>query len=97
MQRKNDILVPLKSSGRGKNLKATKRATQAKSKPAIAMITAIGMIVIISTILALSLSLSTQTTKRTADIYLHEQAVLLSKSAAEYALLQISSLRIARR
>ena len=57
---------------------------------AMAMIMAIGVIVIIATIMALALSLSTQTTKKTADLYVHEQAVLLSKSAAEYALLQIS-------
>jgi hypothetical protein len=40
--------------------------------------------------MALSLSLTTQTTKRTVDTYIYEQAVLLSKSAAEYALLRIS-------
>ena len=57
---------------------------------AIAMIMTISVIVIISTILALSLALTTQTTKRTTDLYIYEQAVLLSKSAAEYALLQIS-------
>jgi type II secretory pathway pseudopilin PulG len=59
-------------------------------RSAIAMIMAISVIVIISTIMALSLALTTQTTKRTADLYIYEQAVLLSKSAAEYALLQIS-------
>jgi type II secretory pathway pseudopilin PulG len=61
-----------------------------KSRPAIAMITAIGMLIVVSTLLALSISLSTQTTKRTSDLYLYEQAVLLSKSSAEYALLQIA-------
>lgn len=57
---------------------------------AMAMIMAIGVIVIIATIMALALSLSSQTTKRTTDLYLYEQAVLLSKSASEYALLEIS-------
>ncbi|MDQ7059831.1 MAG: hypothetical protein Q9M43_01315 [Sulfurimonas sp.] len=56
----------------------------------IAMIMAIMVIVVISTIMALGLRLSTQTTKSTVDLYVYEQAILLSKSAAEYALLRIS-------
>ena len=56
----------------------------------IAMIMAIAVIVILSTIMAISLSLSTQTTKRTTDIYLYEQAVLYSKSVAELTLLKIA-------
>ena len=56
----------------------------------MAIIMAIVVIVIISTIMALSLRLATQTTKRTTDLYIYEQAILLSKSAAEYALLRIS-------
>ncbi|MFA6138455.1 MAG: hypothetical protein WC667_10230 [Sulfurimonas sp.] len=59
-------------------------------KSGFAMIMAIAVIVIISTIMALSLAMTAETTKRTTDLYLYEQAVLLSKSAAEYALLQIS-------
>ncbi|MDO8454136.1 MAG: hypothetical protein Q7S59_06150 [Sulfurimonas sp.] len=59
-------------------------------KSGFAMIMAIAVIVIISTIMALSLSMTAETTKRTTDLYIYEQAVLLSKSAAEYALLQIS-------
>ncbi|MEA2099121.1 MAG: hypothetical protein U9P72_03230 [Campylobacterota bacterium] len=59
-------------------------------KSGIAMIMAIAVIVILSTIMALSLSLTSQTTKRTTDIYLHEQAVLYSKSVAELALLEIA-------
>jgi len=51
---------------------------------------ALGVIVVISTIMALALSLTTQTTKKTVDLYVYEQAILLSKSAAEYALLRIS-------
>ncbi len=76
MQRKNHILMNTmqKSSKRG----------------AFAMIMAMAVIVIVGTILALSLSLTNKTTKQTADIYIYEQAVLLSKSAAEYALLRIS-------
>ena len=61
-----------------------------KSRDAFAMIMAIAVIVILTSIMALSISLTSQTTKRTTDIYIHEQAILLSKSASEYALLQIS-------
>jgi len=38
----------------------------------------------------LSLSLSTATSDKTVNIYLKEQAILLSQSAAEYALLRIA-------
>ena len=74
MQRKNYIL---------KNIRQ-------KYRSGMAMIMAIMVIVILATIMALSLSLTTQTTKRTTDLYIYEQAVLLSQSAAEYALLRIS-------
>ncbi len=56
----------------------------------MAMIMAIAVIVIMAGIMALSLSMTTITTKRTGDIYLYEQAILLSKSATEYALLRIA-------
>lgn len=59
-------------------------------KNGIAMIMAIAVIVIIATIMALSLSLTTQTSKRTSDLYLYEQSVLLSQSAAEYGMLKLS-------
>ena len=74
MQRKNYILDRKKSLHRS----------------GFAMMMAIIVIVIISTIMALSLALTTQTAKRTTDIYLYEQAVLYSKSAAELALLRIA-------
>jgi len=61
-----------------------------KSKNGMAMIMAIAVIVIIATIMALALSLTSQTTKRTTDIYLHEQAALYSRAAAELALLDIA-------
>jgi len=66
------------------------RKSTSKFKSGMAMIMAIAVIVIISTIMALSIALSSQTTKRTTDVYIYEQAVLLAKSAAEYALLRIS-------
>ena len=90
--------MPLKSSlrniflrkmftGSRNNFKSSSKRT---SRSAFAMIMAIIVIIIISTIMALSLSLTTQTAKRTTDIYLYEQAVLYSKSAAELALLDIA-------
>jgi|FLOH01.1.fsa_nt_gi type II secretory pathway pseudopilin PulG len=74
MQRKNYLL----------------RNTRLKFKRGIAMIMAIAVIVIIATIMALSLAMTAETTKKTTDLYLYEQAVLLSNSAAEYALLRIA-------
>ncbi|MBL4730624.1 MAG: hypothetical protein JKY28_04560 [Sulfurimonas sp.] len=74
MQRKNNFLAHTKGSHRN----------------GIAMIGALFIIVIMSTIMALSLSLSTQTSKRTTDLYLYEQSILLSQSAAEYAMLRLS-------
>lgn len=62
-----------------------------KQRRGFAMIAAMGVIVVIGTIMALSLSLTTQTAKRTTDIYLYEQSVLLAKSAAELALERIAA------
>ena len=78
MQRKNSLLNFHKSS--------PKRS----ARDAMAMIMAIVVIVVIATIMALSMAMTAQTTKRTGDLYLYEQSILLSKSAAEYALLQIA-------
>ena len=61
-----------------------------KAKPAFAMIMAIALIVVISTIMALAMFLSAKSTKKTADLYLYEQAVLEAHSAAEYSLLKIA-------
>jgi len=60
------------------------------ARSGMAMIMAITVIVVMATIMALSLALTTTTTKKTVDMYLYEQSVLLSKSATEYALLQIA-------
>jgi len=59
-------------------------------KNGMALIMAIAVIVIIATIMALSMALTSQTTKRSSDLYLYEQATLLSKSATEYALLKVA-------
>ena len=74
MQRKNNFL----------------KTSATKNRSGMAMIMAIAVIVVLATIMALSLSLTSQTTKRTTDIYLYEQSVLYSKSAAELALLDIA-------
>ncbi len=60
------------------------------SRSGIAMMMAIAVIVIMATIMALSLSMTTITSKKSIDLYLYEQSFLLSKSATEYALLQIA-------
>ena len=59
-------------------------------KNGFAMIMAITVIVIIATIMALSLTLTSKTTKRTTDVYLYEQAELYAKAASEIALLNIA-------
>ena len=61
-----------------------------RQRPAIAMIMALSTIVTLATIMALSLSFTAQTSKRTTDLYLREQSILYSKSVAELALLRIA-------
>jgi len=87
MQRKNNILSTLKLTRRRRYYKYIRNS----KKNGFAMIMAIAALVVISGIMAISISLSTKTAKRTTDLYLYEQAVLYSKSAAEYALLQIAA------
>lgn len=54
------------------------------------LLTAIIFLVLIATISALSIALSTQSVKQTGDIKLKNQAELLLRSGTEYALLAIS-------
>jgi type II secretory pathway pseudopilin PulG len=61
-----------------------------KKRNGMALIMAIAVVLIIATVMGLSLAMTTQTSKRTTDLYIYEQAVLLSKSAAEYSLLKIA-------
>jgi len=75
MQRKNNFL------------RASKKGS---FRSGIAMMMAITVIVIMATILSLSLTMTAITSKKSIDLYLYEQSVLLSKSATEYALLQIA-------
>ena len=61
-----------------------------RHKSAFAMIMAISVIVIVATIMALGMLLTAKSVKKTADVYLYEQAVLMAHSAAEYSLLKIA-------
>lgn len=54
------------------------------------MLMAISAIVVLGTIMALSLAFSSQSAKQTLNDYLHEQAILLTRSAMEYTLLELS-------
>ena len=56
----------------------------------IALIAAIAFLLIMATIMALMVSMTAETTKRTSNVYFQEQAHLLAKSATEFALLAIS-------
>ncbi len=56
----------------------------------MAMVMAISVIILMATIMAVSLSLSSSAVKQSTNLYLYEQAQLLSKSASEYALLRIA-------
>lgn len=56
----------------------------------MAMFAAIAFLLVMATIAALMVSMTTLTTKRGTDLYFQEQAHLLAKSATEYALLAIS-------
>ena len=54
------------------------------------LLTAIIFLILVATISALSISLSSQAVKQTSDVFLKSQAELLAKSATEYALLAMS-------
>ncbi len=61
-----------------------------KQRSGFAMMMAIFVIVIVGTLMGLMMSMSATALKRTTNLYLKEQAVLLAKSATEYAVLAIS-------
>lgn len=67
------------------------RKNRILNRPAFAMIMAVGVIIVVSTIMILSLNTTAVTSKKTVDLYLHEQAELHTKSAIEYALYEIST------
>ena len=54
------------------------------------LITAIIILVTVSTLMTLMIGLSSSSVKTTLDVYLKEQAQLLARSATEYTLLAIS-------
>ena len=99
MQRKNRVLVPLKSSIR--NIFKRKMFTERRNnfrgtnnignRSAFAMIMAVGVIIVVATIMLLSLNTTALTSKRTVDTYFYEQAELHTKSAIEYALYTIAN------
>jgi hypothetical protein len=62
-----------------------------KTKNGIAMLIAIAFLLITAVLMAIMVNMTAQTTKRTADAYLQEQAHLLAKSATEFALLAVSA------
>ena len=64
-------------------------------KKGFSLITAVMFIVLVATIAALALSLSSTSSKQTTDLYLREQAELLLQSGTEFALLAISGHDIA--
>ena len=55
------------------------------------IITAIIILVTVATLMTLMMSLSSSSVKTTLDLYLKEQAEILTRSATEYALLAISA------
>ncbi len=54
------------------------------------LITAIIILVLVSTLMTLMISLSSRSVKQTTDIYFKEQAELLARSSVEYGLLALS-------
>jgi predicted Zn-dependent protease len=55
------------------------------------MLTAIGIMVLIATVMTLMVMLSTTSADKTANIYVKEQSHFLARSATEYALLAASA------
>ena len=61
-----------------------------KQRNGFAMIMAIFFMIVIATLLSFMLSSTAETTQRTTNIYLSEQAQLIARSAVEYAVLRVS-------
>ncbi len=55
------------------------------------MIMAVSVLVVLATIMAFSIQVSSKTSKRVIDSYVKNQAELYAKNAAEYALYKIST------
>ena len=56
----------------------------------MAMMMAIAVLVVLATIMAFTIQMSTKTGKRVVDVYVENQANLFAKNAAEYAVYKIS-------
>jgi type II secretory pathway pseudopilin PulG len=56
---------------------------------AFSLLTAIFVMLLIGSLMALALSLMSTTTKQSSDLYLKEQVQLLARSAVEYEILKI--------
>ena len=61
-----------------------------QKRSGFAMIMAIFFMIVIATLLSYMLSSTTETAKRTTNLYVTEQAQLMAKSGVEYAILAVS-------
>ena len=62
---------------------------QPMQRSGIAMIMAIFVMIILATIMAFTIQMTTKTAKRAADIYIENQALLFAKNAGEYVIYKI--------
>ena len=98
MQRKDDILMMSNNSKTtlGSILNSREHFSSKKipyvqaKRSGFAMIMAVIVMIVIATISMFTLMQTSHTVKRTADLYLYEQAELHTKSAIEYALFKIA-------
>ena len=60
------------------------------TRSAFAMMTAVGVLVVLAVIMAFSIQMNTKSTKEVVDVYLKNQAELYAKNAAEFALYKIA-------
>lgn len=97
MQRKNDLLMPKNSNIRrtsGSTLTSGKlfftKKVPSRQARGFAMIMSVIVMIVVATIIMFTLSQTAQTIKKTADVYLYEQAELHTKGAIEYTLYKIA-------
>ena len=84
MQRTNRILM------RSSRTLSSGRFYGIKGRNGFALLTAVFLMIIIASMLLTMISQSSETQSKTMDSYLNEQAILLTYSATEYAMLAIS-------
>ncbi len=91
MQRKNYLLNTLGSIFSSREHFSSKNIPYAKAKRrGFAMISAIVIMLVVASIATFTLMQTSQSIKKTADVYLYEQAELYTKSAIEYALFEVA-------